>query len=78
MRLLAGRPACVRAAGAGPELDLAATLENAGRVADHAHHEQRLSDDVAGTGIDLVVCASSNSPSDLAPSSQQGGNYREA
>jgi pyruvate/2-oxoglutarate dehydrogenase complex dihydrolipoamide dehydrogenase (E3) component len=40
--------------GAGPELDLAATLENAGRVADYAHHEQRLSEYVAGTGIERM------------------------
>jgi pyruvate/2-oxoglutarate dehydrogenase complex dihydrolipoamide dehydrogenase (E3) component len=40
--------------GAGPDLDLAATVENAGRVADYAHHEQRLSDYVTRTGIELV------------------------
>jgi pyruvate/2-oxoglutarate dehydrogenase complex dihydrolipoamide dehydrogenase (E3) component len=40
--------------GPGPEVDLAATLENAGRVADYAHHEQRLSGCVAATGIELV------------------------
>jgi pyruvate/2-oxoglutarate dehydrogenase complex dihydrolipoamide dehydrogenase (E3) component len=40
--------------GPGPELDLAATLENAGRVADYAHHEQHLSEYVAATGIELV------------------------
>jgi pyruvate/2-oxoglutarate dehydrogenase complex dihydrolipoamide dehydrogenase (E3) component len=40
--------------GPGPELDLAATLENAGRVADYVHHEQHLSEYVAATGIELV------------------------
>jgi pyruvate/2-oxoglutarate dehydrogenase complex dihydrolipoamide dehydrogenase (E3) component len=40
--------------GPTPEVDLAATLANAGRVADYAHHEQRLSEYVAATGIELV------------------------
>jgi pyruvate/2-oxoglutarate dehydrogenase complex dihydrolipoamide dehydrogenase (E3) component len=40
--------------GAGPEVDLVATLANAGRVADYAHHEQRLSEYVAAAGIELV------------------------
>jgi pyruvate/2-oxoglutarate dehydrogenase complex dihydrolipoamide dehydrogenase (E3) component len=40
--------------GPGPKVDLAATLANAGRVADYAHHEQRLSEFVAATGIELV------------------------
>lgn len=48
------RSAAEPARGPGPEVDLAATLENAGRVADYAHHERRLSDYVAGTGIELV------------------------
>ena len=40
--------------GPGPDLDLATTLENAGRVADYAHRVRRLSDYVAGTGVELV------------------------
>lgn len=48
------RSAAEPARGPGPEVDLAATLENAGRVADYAHHGRRLSDYVAGTGIELV------------------------
>ena len=40
--------------GPGPELDLATTLENAGRVADYVHHERRLSEHLASAGIELV------------------------
>jgi pyruvate/2-oxoglutarate dehydrogenase complex dihydrolipoamide dehydrogenase (E3) component len=40
--------------GPRPQVDLAATLANAGRVADYAHHEQRLSDYVAASGVELV------------------------
>ena len=40
--------------GPAPEVDLAATLANAGRAADYAHNEQRLSEHVAATGIELV------------------------
>ena len=40
--------------GPSPEVDLTATLANAGRVADYAHHEQRLSEHVAATGIELI------------------------
>ena len=40
--------------GPAPELDLAATLANAGRAADYAHDQQRLSEHVAATGIELV------------------------
>lgn len=40
--------------GPGPKVDLAATLEHAGRVADYAHHEQRLSEYVTATGVELV------------------------
>lgn len=40
--------------GPGPKVDLAAALANAGRVAEYAHHEQRLSEYVAATGIELV------------------------
>jgi pyruvate/2-oxoglutarate dehydrogenase complex dihydrolipoamide dehydrogenase (E3) component len=40
--------------GPSPEVDLAATLANAGRVTEYAHHEQRLSEHVAATGIELV------------------------
>jgi pyruvate/2-oxoglutarate dehydrogenase complex dihydrolipoamide dehydrogenase (E3) component len=37
--------------GPAPKVDLAATLENAGRVADSAHTEQRLSEHVAAAGV---------------------------
>lgn len=40
--------------GPAPELDLAATLANAGRAADYAHDQQRLSEHVAATGIELI------------------------
>ena len=40
--------------GPGPQVDLAATLDNAGRVADYAHHEQRLSEYVRAAGVELV------------------------
>jgi pyruvate/2-oxoglutarate dehydrogenase complex dihydrolipoamide dehydrogenase (E3) component len=40
--------------GSAPAVDLLAMLENAGRVADYAHHEQRLSEHVAATGVELA------------------------
>jgi pyruvate/2-oxoglutarate dehydrogenase complex dihydrolipoamide dehydrogenase (E3) component len=40
--------------GAGPRLDLAATLANAERVADYAHDRMRVSDQVRAMGIELV------------------------
>jgi pyruvate/2-oxoglutarate dehydrogenase complex dihydrolipoamide dehydrogenase (E3) component len=40
--------------GPSPQVDLAATLDNARRVAEYAHNEKHLSDYVRGTGIKLV------------------------
>ena len=40
--------------GPGPQVDLAATLDNARRVADYAHNEKHLGDYVRKTGIELV------------------------
>lgn len=40
--------------GPSPQVDLAATLDNARRVAEYAHNEKHLSDYVRATGIELV------------------------
>jgi pyruvate/2-oxoglutarate dehydrogenase complex dihydrolipoamide dehydrogenase (E3) component len=40
--------------GPGPQVDLAATLDNAGRAAEYAHDQKRLGDYVRATGIELV------------------------
>ncbi len=40
--------------GPRPEVDLAATLANAQRVADHLHERKRLADHIRSAGVDLV------------------------
>jgi pyruvate/2-oxoglutarate dehydrogenase complex dihydrolipoamide dehydrogenase (E3) component len=40
--------------GPGPEVDLAATLANAGHAADYVHNERQLGEYVRATGIELV------------------------
>jgi pyruvate/2-oxoglutarate dehydrogenase complex dihydrolipoamide dehydrogenase (E3) component len=40
--------------GDPPQVDIAAALSNASRVADYAHEQERLADFVRGQGVDLV------------------------
>jgi pyruvate/2-oxoglutarate dehydrogenase complex dihydrolipoamide dehydrogenase (E3) component len=40
--------------GPRPSVDLVATMDNAGRVAEYVHDDQRISERVASTGIDVV------------------------
>ena len=43
--------------GPGPQLDIAAALASARRIADHVHGQQRLADALRRRGIDLVDAA---------------------